>query len=395
MRSDERSANDVMVLAGEPSGDVHAANLVKALAARIPNLQLSGMGGQLMAEAGVDLIHDIGDISIVGFAGIPRIYPKLRKIKKDLLRRIADRKPKAVIFVDYPGFNLSCARAVRRLPQPPKCIYFITPQVWAWWKGRARIIADVFDLALNIFPFEPRILNELGGKAVFIGNPIAYELRDAPSRESARGSLGLSMSDKVVSLLPGSRLKEIDAHVDAMVDALKIVHAQTPGVRFLISEAISLPEGYVSNRLKSSGIEIRVVRGDAKQVIRAADAAVVASGTASLETALLGVPMVVLYAVDIISYTLARYFLLQVDFISLVNLLSGYEAVPELWQKQVRAQPIANALREVLLDDGVRAGQVRAFESIQNALEGVNPYECAAAQIAAELGLEAQDAQHE
>ena len=392
MRSDERSTNDVMVLAGEPSGDVHAANLVKALAARIPNLQLSGMGGQLMAEAGVDLIHDIGDISIVGFAGIPRIYPKLRKIKKDLLRRIADRKPKAVIFVDYPGFNLSCARAVRRLPQPPKCIYFITPQVWAWWKGRARIIADVFDLALNIFPFEPRILNELGGKAVFIGNPIAYELRDAPSRESARGSLGLSMSDKVVSLLPGSRLKQIDAHVDAMVDALKIVHAQTPGVRFLISEAISLPEGYVSNRLKSSGIEIRVVRGDAKQVIRAADAAVVASGTASLETALLGVPMVVLYAVDIISYTLARYFLLQVDFISFVNLLSGYEAVPELWQKQVRAQPIANALREVLLDDGVRAGQVRAFESIQNALEGVNPYECAAAQIAAELGLEAQDA---
>ncbi len=392
MRSNERSANDVVVLAGEPSGDVHAANLVKALAARIPDLQLSGMGGQLMAEAGVDLIHDIGDISIVGFAGIPRIYPKLRKIKKDLLRRIADHKPKAVIFVDYPGFNLSCARAVRKLPQPPKCIYFITPQVWAWWKGRARIIADVFELALNIFPFEPRIFNELGGNAVFIGNPVAHELRDAPSRESARCSLGLSMSDKVISLLPGSRLKEIDSHVDAMMDALKIIHAQTPGVRFLISEAISLPEGYVASRLKSSGIEIRVVRGDAKQVIRAADAVVVASGTASLETALLGVPMVVLYAGDIFSYTLVRYFLLQVDFISLVNLLSGHEAVPELFQKQVRAQPIADALREVLLNNDVRAGQVRAFERIQNALEGVDPYECAAAHIAAELGVEAQDA---
>ncbi len=392
MRSNERSANDVVVLAGEPSGDVHAANLVKALAARIPGLQLSGMGGQLMAEAGVDLIHDIGDISIVGFAGIPRIYPKLRKIKKDLLRRIADHKPKAVIFVDYPGFNLSCARAVRKLPQPPKCIYFITPQVWAWWKGRARIIADVFELALNIFPFEPRIFNELGGNAVFIGNPVAHELRDAPSRESARCSLGLSMSDKVISLLPGSRLKEIDSHVDAMMDALKIIHAQTPGVRFLISEAISLPEGYVASRLKSSGIEIRVVRGDAKQVIRAADAVVVASGTASLETALLGVPMVVLYAGDIFSYTLVRYFLLQVDFISLVNLLSGHEAVPELFQKQVRAQPIADALREVLLNNDVRAGQVKAFERIQDALEGVDPYECAAAHIAAELGVEAQDA---
>lgn len=392
MSSNERSTNDVMVLAGEPSGDVHAANLVKALAARIPNLQLSGMGGQLMAEAGVDLIHDIGDISIVGFAGIPRIYPKLRKIKKDLLRRIADHQPKAVIFVDYPGFNLSCARAVRKLPQPPKCIYFITPQVWAWWKGRARIIADVFELALNIFPFEPRIFNELGGNAVFIGNPVAYELRDAPSKEMARHSLGISMSDKVVSLLPGSRLKEIDSHVDVMVDALEIIHAQTPGVCCLISEAISLPEGYVANRLKSSGIAIRTVRGDAKQVIRAADAVVVASGTASLETALLGVPMVVLYAGDLFSYTLVQYFLLQVDFISLVNLLSGHEAVPELCQKQVRAQPIADALRKVLLDDGVRAEQVRAFERIQNALEGVNPYECAAAHIAAELGVEAQDA---
>ena len=395
MSADERSANDVMVLAGEQSGDVHAANLVQALAARIPNLRLSGMGGQLMADAGVEILHDIGDISIVGFAGIPRIYPKLRKIKKDLLRRIAAHKPKAVIFVDYPGFNLSCARAVRKLPQPPECIYFITPQVWAWWKGRARAIADVFDLALNIFPFEPRIFNELGGKAMFIGNPIAYELRDAPSRESARLSLGLSMSDKVVSLLPGSRRKEIDSHVDAMVDALKIIHAQTPGLRFLISEAISLPEGYVASRLRSSGIEVRTVRGDAPKVIRAADAVVVASGTASLETALLGVPMVVLYAVDLLSYMLIRFFLMHVDFISLANLLSGYEAVPELCQKQVRAEPIADALRAVLLDDGVRTRQVRVFEKIRNALEGVNPYECAASHIAAQLGFEAQDTPHE
>ena len=392
MNRDERSTNDVIIVAGELSGDVHAANLVKALAARIPNLQLSGMGGQLMAEAGVELFQDIGDISIVGFAGIPRIYPKLRKIKKNLLSRISNQKPKAVIFVDYPGFNLSCARSVRKLPQTPKCIYFITPQVWAWWKGRARTIANDFDLALNIFPFEPRIFNDLGGKAVFIGNPIAYELRDAPSKQTARRTLGIPMSDKVISLLPGSRLKEIDSHVDAMIDAVKIIHAETPGLRFLISEAISLPEGYVSNRLKPSGLEIRPVRGDSQKVIRAADAVVVASGTASLETALLGVPMVVLYAADILSYTLIKYFLIQVDYASLVNLLAGHEAVPELCQNQVRAQPVANALREVLLNDEVRARQVGVFERIQNALEGMNPYACAAAHIAAELGFEAQDA---
>ncbi len=393
MNKDECLANNVMVLAGEPSGDVHAANLVKVLRAEIPDLQFYGMGGPLMAEAGVDLMHDIGDISIVGFAGIPRVYPKLKRIKKHLMRKIEDDKPGAVIFVDYPGFNLSCARTMRRLRQPPKSIYFITPQVWAWWRGRARAIADLFDLALNIFPFEPRIFNDLGGRAFFIGNPIAYELRNAPSKEIARRSLGVAMCDKVVSLLPGSRRKEIDFHLNAMVDAAKLIHTQIPGVRFFISEAMSLPEDYVAKHLRTSGVEIRVVRGDAPAVIRAADAVVVASGTASLETALLGVPMVVLYATDILSHTLAKYFLVQVDYISLVNLLSGYEAVPELHQKQVRAQPIADALRGVLLDDDVRARQIRDFDRIRNALEGEDPYACAAGHIAAELGFEIQDIQ--
>lgn len=390
MSRHESRTNGVMVVAGEPSGDVHAANLVKALRAEVPDLRLFGMGGRMMAEAGVDLIHDIDGISIVGFAGIPRIYPRLRKIKKDLLGNIAEQKPKAVIFVDYPGFNLSCARAVRKLPQPPKSIYFITPQVWAWWRGRARAIADVFDLALNIFPFEPPIFNDLGGRSVFIGNPVAHELREAPSKEAARRSLGIPMGDKVVALLPGSRLKEIDSHVDAMLGAARMIQAETTGLRVLVSEAVSLSEGCVANRLKPSGVGTRPVRGDTKKVIRAADAVVVASGTASLEVALLGVPMVVLYAGDVLSYTLIKYFLLQVDYISLVNLLSGCEAVPELCQKRARARPIAEALREVLLNDDVRARQIETFERIRNALDGTDPYACAATHIASELGAEAR-----
>ena len=276
-----------MVIAGEPSGDAHAANLVQALSGRVRGLKVSGMGGRAMAEAGVDLLHDIGDISIVGLAGIPRVYPKLRRIKKDLVARIAAQKPRAVIFVDYPGFNLSLARAVRGLPQAPKCIYFITPQVWAWGRGRARTIAEMFDLALTIFPFEPPIFNELGGRAVFVGNPIAYELRDAPSRETARRRLGLSAEDKAVALLPGSRPKEVDAHLSAMVEAARIVRAQVRDLRVLVSEALGLPEGCVSERLREAGLDVRVVRGVPHEVIRAADAAVVASGTASLETALL------------------------------------------------------------------------------------------------------------
>ncbi len=376
-----------MVVAGEPSGDVHAANLVNALSARIPRLRVSGMGGRWMAEAGVDLVHDVSSISIVGFAGIPRVYPKLRRIKKDLLGRIEEKKPQAVIFVDYPGFNLSLARAMRALAQSPKRIYFITPQVWAWWRGRARTIAEIFDLALNIFPFEPRIFEEWGGRAKFIGNPLAYSLRDAPSKEVARRALNVPTGEKVVAFLPGSRLKEVDAHMDAMVGALRIMHEETPGLRFLVSEADSLPEGYVSSRLQPSGVEIRPLRGDSHQAIRAADAVVVASGTASLETALLGVPMVVLYAGDALTYILAKYFLVHVDYLSLVNLLSGYEAVPELYQNHVRPKLVANALRDVLWNQHVRRRQIKAFERIQDALRGANPYTCAAAHVAAALGL--------
>ena len=384
-----------MVVAGESSGDLHAARLVKALSARIPGLGACGMGGRWMAEAGVRLIHDIGAVSIVGFAGVPRAYPKLRRIKRDLLERIRERKPQAVIFVDYPGFNLSLARSVRALPRPPKSVYFITPQVWAWWKGRARVIAEVCDLALNIFPFEPRIFRELGGRAEFVGHPIAHALRDAPSREAARRSLNISADERVIALLPGSRLKEVDAHMEAMVGALGILREEAPGLRFLISEADSLPEGYVSERLRPSEVEARPVRGDSPRVIRAADAVVVASGTASLETAPLGAPMVVVYAGDALTYVLAKYFLLRVDYISLVNLLSGHEAVPELHQNRVRPRHIANALRGALWNDDVRARQIRAFERIRSALEGENPYARAAARIAAELGFDGEDARDE
>ena len=183
--------------------------------------------------------------------------------------------------------------------------------------------------------------------------------------------------------------------MEAMVGALGILREEAPGLRFLISEADSLPEGYVSERLRPSEVEARPVRGDSSRVIRAADAVVVASGTASLETALLGAPMVVVYAGDALTYVLAKYFLLRVDYISLVNLLSGHEAVPELHQNRVRPRHIANALRGALWNDDVRARQIRAFERIRSALEGENPYARAAARIAAELGFDGEDARDE
>ncbi len=375
------SGPKLMVAAGEPSGDLHAARLIEAVSRALPGLRAFGMGGEEMRRAGVEVVHDIGALAIVGFGGIPRLLPRLRRIRRDLLRRVREERPAAVVLVDYPGFNLNLARALSALPDPPRLVYFIPPQVWAWWGSRARTIARSFDLILTIFPFEPAYFTREGGRAEFVGNPVAHALREAPSRQEARAALGLEESARVVAFLPGSRSKEIALHLAPMAEAARIVRGRAENLTFLFSEAEALPEGAVSGRLGADASFIRVVRGRAHEVLRAADAAVVASGTATLETGLLGVPMVVLYAGDLFSFLIAKYFLAQVDYISLVNLLAGREVAPELCQRDVRGRKIASGLIPLLEDPAARERQLAAFARIREILPGEDPSEAAAGRI--------------
>ncbi|MBT3350736.1 MAG: lipid-A-disaccharide synthase [Nitrospinaceae bacterium] len=375
------SANDVrfMVVAGEPSGDLHAARLIRALSTEIPGSSAFGVGGNEMRGVGVEILHDCGPLDVIGFGGVPKVLPALLRIKRDLLSRVRASRPAAVILVDYPGFNLSLAKSFSRLPEPPQLIYFIPPQVWAWKTGRARTLARICDLILTIYPFEPPIFRREGGRAEFIGNPVAYALRDAPSRQEARAELGISDSDRVVSFLPGSRRSEITRLLEPMMDSSEILEKQFPGTIFLMSEAEALTEGTIQKMLATG--RVRVVRGSQHSLVRASDATVVASGTAALECALLGTPMNVCYAGDVFSYLLAKYFFLQVDFISLPNLLAGWEVVPELLQKQVRGDKIAASLASLLDDSETRERQLRVFGEIRETLAGADPYERAATSI--------------
>lgn len=375
------SANDArfMVVAGEPSGDLHAARLIRALSSEIPGASAFGVGGREMREAGAEILHDCGPLDVIGFGGVPRVLPALHRIKRDLLARVRASQPTAVILVDYPGFNLSLAKSFSKLPEPPRLIYFIPPQVWAWKTGRARTIARIFDLILTIYPFEPLLFRREGGRAEFIGNPVAYALRDAPSREEARAGLGIPDSARVVSFLPGSRRREIERLLKPMVDSAKILEKKFPGTIFLVSEAEALAEGTIRRWLVSE--RVRVVRGGQHSVVRASDATVVASGTAALECALLGTPMSVCYAGDFFSYLVAKYFLIQVDYISLPNLLAGWEVAPELYQSQVRGERIAAALTPLLGEPEARERQIRVFGEIRETLAGAEPYERAASSI--------------
>lgn len=371
----------VLVVAGEPSGDLHAGRLLEALAGEMPGLRAVGMGGEAMRKAGAEIIHDYGSLAVVGISDFPRVLPVLRRIKRDLLNQVRERRPRAVILVDYPGFNLSFAKALKKLPNPPRLIYFIPPQVWAWGSGRARTIARIFDLVLTIYPFEPPYFTRSGGQAEYTGNPVAFGLRNRPTKREARASLGIPQDAQVVSFLPGSRLKEIERHIPPMEEAVRILKERCPEVLCLISEAGAIPEGTIRNALSSEEEGIRVIRGRQHEVIRAADAAAVASGTATLETGLLGTPMIIIYIVELVTYLLAMYFLVRVDYIGLVNLLAGREVAPELHQGKVRGRRIADLLSSLLEDPDARQRQIQAFDEIRDFLAGPDPYARAAGRI--------------
>lgn len=377
-------ASPIWLVAGEPSGDAHAGRLLAALKGREPGLRAAGVGGGALRGAGCEILHGIESLSVVGFGGVPRLIPRLRRLRRELLDRARRERPRAVILVDYPGFNVNLARALRRLPERPRLIYFIPPQVWAWWSGRARTIARTFDLVLTIYPFEPAYFRREGGEAEFVGNPLAHALREAPGREAARRALGIAPAARVVALLPGSRLKEVDRHLAPMTGAARLLRGKWPDAVFLVSEAEALRPGEVSERVRDGGVSLRVVRGRMAEVVRAADAAVVASGTASLETGLLGTPMAVVYASDPLTYVLGKYFLIRVDYLSLVNLLAGREVAPELYQGRVRPGPIAKALARIMEEPGAGERQREALEAIRRSLEGPDPYGRAAERI---LGL--------
>ncbi len=378
----------LMMVAGEASGDEHAGRLFEAFSRNIPDVSAFGMGGEEMRRAGVEILHGCEGLSVTGFGDILKIIPELYRVRRDLIRCVRERRPAAVILVDYPGFNLALARSVCKLPEKPRLIYFIPPQVWGWWEKRARAVARNFDMCLTSLPFEPSYFRRDGGNAEFVGNPVAYNLSGAPSRKKARSALGISEDKRIVALLPGSRAKEVARLMPPMLGAVRLVRRRLPEVEFLVPESKNLPEGAAGRHLDSADFYVKVIRGRAHEALRAADMAVVASGTATLEAGLLGTPMVVVYRDGHLSYLLLKYFLSRVDYISLVNLLAGWEASPELLQYQARPAKIAAALLSLLENPEVRESQLRAFARIRGGLGGGDPYEKAAGRISTLLGID-------
>jgi len=323
------------------------------------------MGGMRMAAEGMKLMVDVTAKAVVGgseaLGQVPRLYRAYRELRAVL--ESADR-PAVLVLIDFPEFNLRLARAARRAQVP--VVYFIPPQVWAWRGGRVKTIRRFVSLVLAVFPFEAALYRRAGVPVEFVGHPLLDQLQAAPTREVARQRLGIDDRTAVVGLLPGSRHQEVVRVLPAMRDAATEILRTAPGTRFVLALAPTIERDLVVQHL-AGGPPVEIVESQTHAVIRAADLALVTSGTATLETALLGTPMVVCYRLSFVSELLARL-VLRVPWVSLANLTLGRAVVPELYRRTTTGEHLAREALRLLTDAGARATQRAAFGELAGQL---------------------------
>ena len=357
------TANDptIMLVAGEASGDLHGAMLARALRRLRPGCRLVGMGGTRMAGEGVELLTDVTRAAAAGGTeAIGRVPLLLRAFRR--LRAAVERSPRpaAVVLIDFPEFNLRLARVATRAGVP--VVYFIPPQLWAWRGRRIRTIRRFVSLVLAVFPFELPLYRQAGVPVEFVGHPLLDALEGAPARAEARRELGVESAVPLVGLLPGSRREEVERLLPVMREAATRVARARPDVRFVLGLAPTIEPAAVARHL--DGIPpVAVVVQRSHAVMRAADLLLVSSGTATLEAALLGTPMIVAYRLSWPSELMVR-FLVRVPWMSLANLTLGRSVVPELYQDAMTGERLAGETLRLLGDAAALEAQREAFREL-------------------------------
>ncbi len=335
----------ILIVAGEASGDLHAANVVQELLRRAPHLTVEGIGGDRMRQAGVRLHAYAGDLAVVGLVEVAYKLSALLRAYRSMVRLLRERRHDLLILVDFPDFNLLLASRAFRLGIP--VLYFISPQVWAWRTGRIRAIARHVRRLLVIFPFEEEFYRQRGIEVRYVGHPLLDRLSPPPAMDEARRRLELEHSATVVGLLPGSRIGELTRHLPLLLRATRRLMMDRPDLRVIIAAAEGLPLDLIGSYLKQEALSVRVVQGRTHEVMAASDLILVASGTATLEAAIIGTPMVIVYRLALISWLLGRL-LIKVPYIGMVNLVAGKSVVPELIQFEATPERIADEASRLL-----------------------------------------------
>jgi lipid-A-disaccharide synthase len=330
---------EILFVAGEVSGDQHAAAVARALAARGAPFELVGIGGNAMREAGVKLLEHNEKLAVMGFVEPLKVLPRLYRLRRSLGERIRGGRVALVVLVDYAGFNMKIAELASDAGVP--VLYFITPQVWASRAGRLRRLARTVTRAAVILPFEEKLLREHGIDATFVGHPLLDRARSMPGRAEARRELGVAEGERLLVLFPGSRPQEIARHLDPFVETARELRRRDPALRVLVSAAPHV-------HIPAERCPLPQVHAASFSLLRAADAAMCKSGTTTLEAAIAGCPLVVAYRTSSVEYAIARR-IVTIPFIALVNIVAQRRVAPEFVQDALVPRQVADVL-EPLLD---------------------------------------------
>ncbi len=359
------SKKTVMIMAGESSGDFHGASLVRELKKIDPLLDIIGLGGARMKEAGVRMILAVADIAVVGiteaFIKLPRIWTAMRLVR----RTLREERPALLILIDFPDFNLMIASYAKKIGI--KVLYYISPQVWAWRRGRVRKIEKNVDKMVVILPFEEDFYRSSKVDVTFVGHPLLDEVKTQFTVAEAKRFFQLPEGATTIALLPGSREREVARHLPEMLKGAELINARLGQVQYLIPLADAIPVEMIREQLSLSPLAVTVVKENIYDAIAASDLAIVASGTATLEIALLGKPMIIIYRVSWLSYLIGRLFI-NIPYIGLVNIIAGKSIMPELIQERANPEAIATEALAILSDPARRQRMVEELSNLHDRL---------------------------
>lgn len=355
----------VLMVAGEASGDLHGSSVVRALKLLSPSVEVAGVGGEKMRREGMELVHDNADLAFMGFVEVLRNLATIRGLKRTLIGELERRRPDVVVLIDYPGFNLRFAREVKSRGIP--VLYYISPQVWAWHRGRVKKMRSLVDRMKVIFPFEVDIYRDEGIAVEFVGHPLAEQIGTSCTRAEFFRRSGLDPAKKVLGLFPGSRRQEIERILPVISRAAELLCGGRE-LQVAIGVSPNLGKEFLG-RFTSPGSRAVMVENGTYDLMAYADAAIVTSGTATLETGWFGTPMAVVYRTSPLTYCIGRL-LVDVRSIGLVNIVAGKNVVPEFIQGAMTAGNLSKEVGRFLDDDRFAASVRRDLSVIREKLGG-------------------------
>ena len=337
----------IMFSAGESSGDQHAANMFLELKKHQPDIKGFGMGGAKMALAGIDIRYDSGSIGVIGVVEVLKHYSEIRRALKLIQQLVSTERPDLLVCVDYKEFNLKLARFAKQCGV--KVLFYVSPQVWAWRPGRVKTYGKAIDMMAVIFPFETTYYDAENVPVRYVGHPSVDKVHPQRSRLEDMAIFNLDKSNPVIGLLPGSRANEINRLLPIMLAAAEILQARIPGIQFMLPQADSISDELLESYMRQSLVKITVIKNQPYDVIQCCDVVMTTSGTATIEIALLTVPMVITYKLAALTYWLGRW-LVNTPFIGLPNIILGKGFIKELIQYEATSENLAEEIQRILTD---------------------------------------------